>query len=134
MCDRIAIIDKGDLVALDTTRKLLDRIQTKKVTFRIEKNKNFEELKLKGVKFISGSKDTVTAIYEKNLISFEFILGFLKVKRKYFLGIKSNELDTAERICSLGTGPNSDILQTMLHFGSRTTFWEDFRMIMHGFA
>ena len=30
MCDRIAIINKGDLVALDTTKKLLDRIKQKK--------------------------------------------------------------------------------------------------------
>ena len=36
MCDRIAIIDKGNLVALDTTQKLLDRIQTKKVTFKVK--------------------------------------------------------------------------------------------------
>ena len=93
MCDRIAIIDKGNLVALDTTRKLLDRIQTKKVTFRIEKNKNFEELKLKGVKFISGSKDTVTAIYEKNLISFEFILGFLKENNVKILDISTEDSD-----------------------------------------
>jgi ABC-2 type transport system ATP-binding protein len=80
-------------VALDTTRKLLDRIQTKKVTFRIEKNKNFEELKLKGVKFISGSKDTVTAIYEKNLISFEFILGFLKENNVKILDISTEDSD-----------------------------------------
>ena len=31
MCDRIAIINKGNLVALDTTKKLLDRIKTKKL-------------------------------------------------------------------------------------------------------
>ena len=30
MCDRIAIINKGNLVALDTTKKLLERIKTKK--------------------------------------------------------------------------------------------------------
>ena len=30
MCDRIAIINKGNLVALDTTNKLLERIKTKK--------------------------------------------------------------------------------------------------------
>ena len=31
MCDRIiAIINNGNLVALDTTQRLLDRIQTKK--------------------------------------------------------------------------------------------------------
>ena len=36
MCDRIAIIDKGNLVALDTTEKLLDRIQTKKINFKVK--------------------------------------------------------------------------------------------------
>ena len=36
MCDRIAIIDKGNLVALDTTQKLLDRIKTKKINFKIK--------------------------------------------------------------------------------------------------
>ena len=43
MCDRIAIINKGNLVALDTTEKLLDRIKTKKINFKvknIELNKN----------------------------------------------------------------------------------------------
>ena len=30
MCDRIAILNKGNIVALDSTKNLLDRIQTKK--------------------------------------------------------------------------------------------------------
>ena len=33
MCNRIAIIDKGNLVALDTTENLLERIKTKKINF-----------------------------------------------------------------------------------------------------
>ena len=37
MCDRIAIINKGNLVALDTTKKLLDRIKTKKIIFKLKK-------------------------------------------------------------------------------------------------
>ena len=42
MCERIAIINKGNLVALDTTKKLLERIKTKKITFKIkEKNLGF---------------------------------------------------------------------------------------------
>ena len=36
MCDRIAIIDRGNLVALDTTQKLLERIQTKKINFIVK--------------------------------------------------------------------------------------------------
>ena len=35
MCNRIAIINKGNLVALDTTQKLLERIQTKKIFTKI---------------------------------------------------------------------------------------------------
>ena len=36
MCDRIAIINKGNLVALDTTKKLLDRIKTKKLYLNLK--------------------------------------------------------------------------------------------------
>ena len=36
MCDRIGILSKGNLVALDTTQKLLDRIQTKKINFKVK--------------------------------------------------------------------------------------------------
>ena len=34
MCGRIGILNKGNLVALDSTRNLLNKIQTKKVTFK----------------------------------------------------------------------------------------------------
>ncbi|MDC3369973.1 ABC transporter ATP-binding protein, partial [Candidatus Pelagibacter ubique] len=36
MCERIAILNKGNIVALDSTKNLLDRIQTKKVTFKTD--------------------------------------------------------------------------------------------------
>ena len=36
MCDRIAIINKGNLVALDTTKKLLERIESKKIKFKVK--------------------------------------------------------------------------------------------------
>ena len=37
MCNRIGILNKGNLVALDSTKNLLNRIQTKKITFKINK-------------------------------------------------------------------------------------------------
>ena len=37
MSDRIAILNKGNLVALDTTKNLLDRIKTKKIVFKVNK-------------------------------------------------------------------------------------------------
>ena len=43
MCDRIAILNKGNIVALDSTKNLLDRIQTKKVTFKTDKIINIKD-------------------------------------------------------------------------------------------
>ena len=38
MSDRIAILNKGNLVALDTTKNLLNRIKTKKIIFKVNKS------------------------------------------------------------------------------------------------
>ena len=78
MCDRIAIINKGNLVALDTTQKLLDRIQTKKITFKIKKITKKENLNLNGIKFKIESNNTIIAIYEKNSYRFDDIINILK--------------------------------------------------------
>ncbi len=37
MCNRIAILNKGNLVTLDTTDNLLDSIKTKKIIFKVKK-------------------------------------------------------------------------------------------------
>ncbi len=38
MCDRIAILNKGNLVTLDTTDNLLNHIKIKKIIFKVKKN------------------------------------------------------------------------------------------------
>ena len=65
MCDRIAIIDKGNLVALDTTEKLLDRIKLK-INFKVKNvDLNFlhmEESNLKlfqKIKLLQHMKNTI---------------------------------------------------------------------------
>ena len=74
MCNRIAIINKGELVALDTTEKLLERIQSKKVIFKVENINTSIKLKLKGVKFEINSNDTLSITYEKKSLNFEDII------------------------------------------------------------
>ena len=37
MCNRIAILNKGNLVKLDTTDNLLDSIKIKKIIFKVKK-------------------------------------------------------------------------------------------------
>ena len=76
MCDRIAIIDKGNLVALDTTEKLLERIKTKKINFKV-KNVNLNlPLIMKGITFKIVSKNKITATYEKNSLNFGEIINY----------------------------------------------------------
>ena len=65
MCDRIAIINKGNLVALDTTQKLLDRIQTKKINFKVNNIDKNKTLIMKGVQFKIGLENTLSITYEK---------------------------------------------------------------------
>ena len=77
MCDRIAIINKGNLVALDTTSKLLERIKTKKINFKVKNidlNKNFEKA---GINFKIVSKNSIIITYEKNSFNFEEIVNYL---------------------------------------------------------
>jgi ABC-2 type transport system ATP-binding protein len=93
MCDRIAIIDKGNLVALDTTQKLLDRIQTKKITFSVSNIPGDRELTLPGVQFNSEVPNTVTAIYEKNSYKFDDIAIVLKKNNIKILDISTEDGD-----------------------------------------
>jgi ABC-2 type transport system ATP-binding protein len=93
MCDRIAIIDKGNLVALDTTQKLLDRIQTKKITFKVPEGYNSEDLVLSGVQFNSESSDSISAIYEKNSYKFDDIANVLRENNIRILDITTQDSD-----------------------------------------
>ena len=76
MCDRIAIIDKGNLVALDTTKKLLERIQTKKINFKVGDVDLNKALSMKGIKFRIISKNLITASYEKSSLNFGEIVNY----------------------------------------------------------
>ena len=93
MCDRIAIIDKGNLVALDTTQKLLDRIQTKKVLFKLEKIDKNLKLKFKSLDFNIISDNTIKVIYEKNSFKIDEILNFLKENDLKILDIVTEDGD-----------------------------------------
>ena len=93
MCDRIAIINKGNLVALDTTKKLLDRIKTKKITFKLKEFDLNLNLSLPNVKFLIESNNTISINYEKELINFEDLINYLKEKNLKILDISIDEGD-----------------------------------------
>jgi len=93
MCDRIAIINKGNLVALDTTKKLLDRIKIKKILFKLKKFDPNITLKLLNVNFFIKSSDTIAVSYEKDSINFEELTNYLKEKNLKILDISIDEGD-----------------------------------------
>jgi ABC-2 type transport system ATP-binding protein len=91
MCDRIAIIDKGNLVALDTTQKLLERIQTKKINFTVKDVDINKSLLIRGIKLKIISKNLISATYEKGSLDFREIINYLNQNE-----IKIEDISTEE--------------------------------------
>ena len=78
MCDRIGILNKGSLVALDSTKNLLNRIQTKKVTFKTNKKINIKDDDLVSLKIISRLEHEVCVSFEKNKVDIEELINLIK--------------------------------------------------------
>ena len=76
--DRIAILNKGNLVALDTTKNLLDRIKTKKIIFKVNKPINLFQKKISGLSFSPNSSNEIMITYERNEHKIEDIIGIIK--------------------------------------------------------
>jgi len=93
MCDRIAIINKGNLVALDTTQKLLDRIQTKKINFKVKNIDRNKILDMKGIKFNIDSNESISVIYDKDSLNFGEIINYLNKSDVKILDIVTEEGD-----------------------------------------
>ena len=93
MCDRIAIIDKGNLVALDTTQKLLERIQTKKINFTVRDVDINKSLLIRGIKLKIISKNLISATYEKGSLDFREIINYLNQNEIKVVDISTEEGD-----------------------------------------
>jgi len=93
MCDRIAIIDKGNLVALDTTEKLLERIQAKKINFKVESVDINMSLAMEGIQFKIISKNLITAAYEKSSLNFGEIVNYLNKNNIKIVDISTDDGD-----------------------------------------
>jgi len=93
MCDRIAILNKGNIVALDSTKNLLDRIQTKKVTFKTSKGVDIKEGDLESLKIISNLKNEICVSYEKSKINIEELMNLIKKNNAQIKDISTDDAD-----------------------------------------
>ncbi len=91
MCNRIAIINKGNLVTLDTTENLLDRIKNKKIIFKVNKVIQINSKDLNGMKFSSISNNQITVLYERKKHKIDEIIN--KVKKT---GMEIHDISTDE--------------------------------------
>jgi len=91
MCNRIAILNKGNLVTLDTTENLLDRIKTKKIIFKVEKIKEINPKDLNGIKFSYDSKNEITVTYERKKHKIDEIINMIKSTSMEIYDISTDE-------------------------------------------
>jgi ABC-2 type transport system ATP-binding protein len=93
MCNRIGILNKGNLVALDSTKNLLNRIQTKKVTFKTNQKVNIKDDDLISLKIISRLDYEICVSYEKNKVNIEELINLIKKNNTKITDISTDDGD-----------------------------------------
>ena len=78
MCNRIAIINKGNLIKLDTTENLLNSIKTKKIIFKVKKINTIKQSDLNGIKFSYNSNNEIEVSYEREKHKIDEIINKVK--------------------------------------------------------
>ena len=91
MCNRIAILNKGNLVTLDTTENLLNRIKTKKIIFKVKEIHKIDPKDLNGIKFSYISNNEITALYERKKHKIDEIISKIKNSGMEIYDISTDE-------------------------------------------
>ena len=91
MCNRIAILNKGNLITLDTTDNLLNSIKTKKIIFKVNKINTINLENLNGIKFSYKSNNEIVASYEKKKHKIDEIISKVKNARMEIYDISTEE-------------------------------------------
>ena len=101
MCDRIGILNKGKLVALDTTKNLIDKIQFKKVKFILNKYFEITNNKLNSLKVLYNRNKELIVTYEKSKLSIDDIIIFIKKNGVEIIDISTDDGDLEDVFIAL---------------------------------
>ena len=93
MCDRIGILNKGNLVELDSTKNLLNKIKTKKVIFKLDKISRIKNGDLKSLKIIENIGNNITISFKKNDLSIGEIITLIQKDNTKILDISTDDGD-----------------------------------------
>ena len=91
MCNKIAIINKGNLIKLDTTENLLDSIKTKKIIFKVKKIQKINPENLNGIKLSYNPNNEITVLYERKKHKIDEIINKIKST-----GMEIHDISTEE--------------------------------------
>mgnify|MGYP001493267305 CR=1 FL=1 len=93
MCDRIGILNKGNLVALDTTKNLLKKIQTKKLIFSVNNKVKINDNSFDSLSIIENSQEKLVVSYEKSKLNIGNLITFINKQNINILDVSTDDGD-----------------------------------------
>ena len=93
ICDRIGILNKGNMVALDSTKNLLEKIQTKNVTFVLNGKVNISNESLNSLKVIYNNLNQLVVSYERSKLNINELINFINKQKITITDISTDDGD-----------------------------------------
>ena len=91
LCDRVGIIHKGSLIALDTTENMLNKIQTKTIRFEINKKVVLNDKNNKDYNILTNTDSEFKIEYNKQEFNIQKIIKLLENQGIVIKDIKSED-------------------------------------------
>ena len=101
LCDRVGIIHKGNLIALDTTENMLNKIQTKTLKFEINKRIILDDINNKDFNILTNTDSEFKIEYNKQEFNIQKIIKLLENQEIVIKDIKSEDPDLEDVFVNL---------------------------------
>ena len=101
LCDRVGIIHKGNLIALDTTENMLNKIQTKTLKFEINKRIVLDDMNNKDFNILTNTDSEFKIEYNKQEFNIQKIINLLENQGIVIKDIKSEDPDLEDVFVNL---------------------------------
>ena len=101
LCDRVGIIHKGNLIALDTTENMLNKIQTKTLKFEINKRIVLDDMNNKDFNILINTDSEFKIEYNKQEFDIQKIIKLLENQGIVIKDIKSEDPDLEDVFVNL---------------------------------
>ena len=101
LCDRVGIIHKGSLIALDTTENMLNKIQTKTIRFETNKKVVLNDTNNKDYNILKNTNSEFKIEYNKQEFNIQKIIILLENQGIVIKDIKSEDPDLEDVFVNL---------------------------------